>query len=125
MKNSADELPTQIHQILCGALSLLAFVAAWFLLWPGIAVLVAFFTCVAAIYLATPLTRFIYRRMRGDEARADATIHTKDAGCAALIFLLLIFIALPVVCGAVSTSREYSRGAKDAKDAKPTALFQR
>lgn len=114
VKTAADELPTQIHQILCGTLSLLVFAAAWFFLSPGIAVLLAIVTCLAATFFAVPLTWWIYQRMRGDEARADTSIHTTDAGCAALIFLLLFFALLPVLLGAVKTRREYSHAVKPA-----------
>ena len=95
-----DELPDKIHMVLCALFPLGAFFLGLLLGWPySIAAGVCLLGAIASMFVLTPLTATIYAgitKIRTGQIPSDIRIHTTDAGCSALVFLVLTLLLFPV-----------------------------
>ena len=97
-----DDWANQIHMVLCALFPIIFFFLALLVFkWPAeIAAMLCFIIGVASMFVLTPLTGWIYffiARIRYGEVPRMTRVHTTDAGCSSLIFVIFFLILFPVV----------------------------
>jgi hypothetical protein len=92
-----DDLPNQIHMALCAVIPLCIFAVLHIFFLPfGWAATLSIVSAIVIMLVAAPLTFWLYRfiRSRYGQIQNDAVVHTTDAGCSSIVFLIFFFFAL-------------------------------
>ncbi len=96
-----DDLPNQIHMVLCALipLSVVVLLHSVFNLSLGFAAAGGILSSLVSMFAVTPLTFKIYSviaKAKYGKVPEDAVVHTTDAGCSSIIFVVLILLLYPV-----------------------------
>jgi hypothetical protein len=91
--------PTDMHMFLCAVIPLSIFFVLLLCVSPDVAMIISFLSAFAVMFVGTPLTAWLYRRIISKHGTFDenAVVHTTDAGGSSLIFLFMFFILWPLL----------------------------